>query len=234
MKKIVVLLMLTLSGLGAWAQSFELIDRQENYQSGISENVRIPIRIRNNSDKAQFYVIRKVSSDLGATQKGYFCLDKNCLESGTEEFSKRVEPGETLNGLVYTLETGLVSSQNNLRFEVFVKGFPHDMLEHNVSVVVEEKVAKSLIFKSKDITVHDIYPNPAVEEAFVEYQLHSETLKAKIVVHNVLGSPLGNYDLPRSDLKIKINTDEFPAGVYFYTLYLDNDGILTRKLIVRK
>ncbi|HEY5825798.1 MAG TPA: T9SS type A sorting domain-containing protein [Cyclobacteriaceae bacterium] len=232
--KNIALLLLTLCSLGASAQNFDLIDRQESYQTGLSENLRIPLRIKNNSDKAQFYVIRKVSSDLGGTQKGYFCLDKNCLEAGIEEFSKRVEPGETLTNLAYTLETGLVSGQNNLRFEIFVKGLPHDFLEHNVSISIDEKLAKTLVFKSKDITIHDVYPNPAVDQAFVDYQIHNEAIKAKVVVHNILGSPIGNYDLPFSDLKVKIQTDELPAGVYFYTLYLDNDGVLTRKLIVRK
>src|SRR6478735_5830382 len=116
--KSIVLILLASCSLGATAQSFDLIDRQETYQTGLSENLRIPLRIKNNSDKPQFYVIRKVSSDLGATQKGYFCLDKNCLETSMEEFSKRIEPGETLTGLAYTLETGLVSGQNNIRFEI--------------------------------------------------------------------------------------------------------------------
>jgi len=234
MKSIATLLMLILCSLGASAQNFDLIDRQENYQTGLSENLRIPLRIKNNSDKAQFYVIRKVSSDLGGTQKGYFCLDKNCLETGIEEFSKRVEPGETLTGLAYTLETGLVSGQNNIRFEIFAKGMPHDFIEHNVNISIDEKLAKTLVFKSKDITIHDVYPNPAVDQAFVDYQIHNDAIKAKVVVHNILGSPVGNYDLPFSDLKVKIQTEELPPGVYFYTLYLDNDGVLTRKLIVRK
>jgi hypothetical protein len=234
MKKIIVLLMLVGCSIGALAQSFELIDRQENYQTGLSENLRIPLRIKNTSDKSQFYVIRKAGSDLGGTQKGYFCLDKNCLEPGIEEFSKRIEPGETLTGLAYTLETGLVSSQNNIRFEIFVKGFPHDLVEHNINISIEEKVAKSLVFRSKDITIHDVYPNPAIDQAFVDYQIHNESIKAKVVVHNILGSPVGNYDLPFAELKVKIQTDELPSGVYFYTLYLDNNGVLTRKLIVRK
>jgi len=220
--------------LGATAQNFDLIDRQENYQTGLSENLRIPLRIKNNSDKAQFYIIRKVSSDLGGTQKGYFCLDKNCFEAGIEEFSKRVEPGEILTGLAYTLETGLVSGQNNIRFEIFVRGIPNDVIEHNVSISIDEKLAKTLVFKSKDITIHDVYPNPAIDQAYVDYQIHNEAIKAKVVVHNILGSPVGNYELPSFDVKVKIQTDELPPGVYFYTLYLDNDGVLTRKLIVRK
>lgn len=233
MKRFIVLL-LALCSSGAFAQSFELIDRQENYQTGLSENLRIPLRIKNNSDKTQFYIIRKVSSDLGGTQKGYFCLDKHCLDPGIEEFSKRVDPGETLYGLAYTLETGLVTAQNNIRFEIFVKGMSHDFIAHNVTISIEEKPSKPLVFQSKEITIHDVYPNPAIEQAYMDYQIHNESVKAKLVVHNILGSPVGNYDLPNFDVKVKIQTEELPAGVYFYTVYLNNSGVFTRKLIVRK
>jgi len=40
--------------------------------------------------------------------------------------------------------------------------------------------------------------------------------------------------MPYIENKIKISTDELPAGVYFYTVYLNNSGVLTRKLVVRK
>jgi hypothetical protein len=59
-------------------------------------------------------------------------------------------------------------------------------------------------------------------------------VKAKVVIHNILGKSLGEYELPNADTKIKIAIDEMPAGVYFYTIYLNNEGVFTRKLIVRK
>jgi hypothetical protein len=232
--KTIILLLLSLCCCRAWAQSFEWVDRQDNFQTGLTETLRIPIKIKNTTDKPQYYVIRKASGDLGLTQKGYFCIDKNCFEPAIEEFSKRIEPGETLTGLHYVLETGLVSGQNNVRFEIFPRGIAHEMIDHQVFISIEEKSLKALVFKSKDITIHDVYPNPASEQAFMDYQIHNEAVKAKVVIHNILGSPVGNYELPTFDLKIKIHTDDLPSGVYFYTIYLDNDGVLTRKLVVRK
>jgi hypothetical protein len=45
---------------------------------------------------------------------------------------------------------------------------------------------------------------------------------------------MGDYDLPASETRVKIQADELISGVYFYTVYIDNSGVLTRKLIVRK
>ncbi len=234
MKQWLISLGLILAVTGAFSQGFELIDRQENYQTAISETLRIPLRIKNNTDKPQFYIIRKANNDLGGTQKGYFCLDKNCLETEIDEFSKRVESGETLNGLYYTLETGLVTGQNNLKFEFFLRGSPQNVIQHQVNITIDEHRAKSFIFQSKDITIQDVYPNPVTDQAFIDYKIHTETIKAKVVIHNILGSSVGNYELPNSENRIKLTTDEFSAGVYFYTVYLDNNGVLTRKLIIRK
>lgn len=218
--------------LAVHAQSFELVDRQESYQATFSQLVKIPLKIKNNTDRPQFYVIRKVRSDLGESQKGYFCLDNNCLEPTIVEFSKKVEPGETIN-LYYSIESGLMSAQNSLKFEIFPKGNSAEGIEHNVSLTVDERVQRFL-YQSREITIHDVYPNPVQDQAVIDYKITGDQIKAKIVLHNVLGKPLGDYELPNDDVRIKILIDDLPSGVYFYTLYLNNNGVFTRKIMVRK
>ena len=234
MKTLVIILLSLAPGLQALAQGFEWADRQEIYQAGLGQTIRIPIRIKNTSDKAQFFIVRKAQSDLGSNQKGYFCLGEACLDSGLDQFSKKIEPGETINNLFFTVETGFVATLNSFRFEVFPRGNPALGIEHAFSVAVEEKPAKSLVFQSKDITVHDIYPNPVVDQASIDYRIYNEMLKAKVVIHNILGSPVGHYDLSAFETKVNIKAEELTSGVYFYTVYLDNVGVLTRKLVVRK
>ncbi len=230
-----IILGLTITGSASgFAQTFELLDRQDTYQTGVSQTLRIPLRIRNNTDKAQFYIFRKVQDDLNSTQKGYFCLDKNCLEADTEEFSKKIEPGETLQNLYFTLETGLLIGQHNIKFEIFPQGILHQTIEHPVAITIDDRSAKALVFHSKDITIHDVYPNPVTDQASIDYSLHNELLKAKVVIHNILGKSMGDYELPYAENKVKIQAEDLPAGVYFYTVYLNNEGVFTRKLIVRK
>jgi hypothetical protein len=227
-----ILVVFLASTLTVAGQGFEIVDKQDTYQAAVSENIQIPVRVRNNSDKAQFYLIRK-SSDMASSQKGYFCLGRNCLEQGTDEFSSRIEPGETID-LYYTLETGLITGATNLRFEVFVRGNPQHVVEHAVAVQIEEKRETSFVFQSKDITIHDVYPNPVTDQAFIDYRIHNESIKAKVVIHNILGRTMNETELPVFETRIKLQAEELTTGIYFYTLYLDNGGVLTRKLIVRK
>ncbi len=232
-QSVVICFLLFLSWQG-WAQRFEVLDNQEAYQTSLNQLVRIPIRIKNISDKSHFYVVRKVKGDLTDTQKGYFCISNNCLDASILEFSKRIGPGEVLQDLFYTLESGMQPMQTTLKFEFFPKGSPTEMVEHYINLAVEEKATKSYIYQSKEITIQDVYPNPVQENAYIDYKLHSESVKAKITLHNILGKPMGEYDLPISEDRVKIQAEDLLSGVYFYTVYLNNNGILTRKLIVRK
>jgi hypothetical protein len=229
------LLLIVILGVGvqAFAQSFELLNKQESYQAGLSETLKIPIQIKNNSDKAQYFIIRKAYGDVGATQRGYFCFKDNCLEPGMDA-SKRIGPGETLNELNFVLETGLMTGLSNFQFEVFVREYPLDIKTHTLNIGIDEKGEKRHVFQSREITIHDVYPNPVSDQAYIDYRLHSESVKAKVVIHNILGRAMGEYELPFFENKVKILAEELAAGVYFYTIYLDNDGVLTRKLIVRK
>jgi hypothetical protein len=234
MKSWIIMGWLIVSWATGIAQSFEILDKQDSYQSGVSQILRIPLRIKNTTDKAQFYVFKKVQDDLNTTQKGYFCFDKNCLEPGIEEFSKKIEAGETLQNLYFVIETGLLGGQHSIKFEIFPQGSIYQTIEHPVSVTIDERNVKAMVFHSKDITIHDVYPNPVSDQASIDYSIHNELIKAKVVIHNILGKALGDYELPVSESKVKIQADDLPAGVYFYTLYLNNEGVFTRKLIVRK
>jgi hypothetical protein len=103
-----------------------------------------------------------------------------------------------------------------------------------VAIVIDEKRENSFVFQSRDITIHDVYPNPVTDQAYIDYKIHNESVKAKVIIHNILGRTMNETELPVFETKIKLQAEELTTGIYFYTLYLDNDGVLTRKLIVRK
>jgi hypothetical protein len=83
------------------------------------------------------------------------------------------------------------------------------------------------------IVVSNIYPNPASEAAEVDYQLLATVGEAKLILLNVLGSPVAEYELDRGSNKVRINTHDFSTGWYFYQLSLDGKKVATKKLLVR-
>lgn len=234
MKRLVLLMTLLLCEYPIYSQSLEVSETPDHYQISPNQILRIPLRIKNSSDKAHVYIIRVIKGDMGDSQKGYFCLGNHCMDASVEEFSKKLESGESLSDLHYSFESGIQAHQTTVKIEVLPKYAPTEMVERSISLTVEEKPGRSFVFQSKEITIQDVYPNPVHDQAFIDYKIHTEAVKAKIILHNVLGKPMGDYELPHTETKVKILADELVPGIYFYTLYLDNNGILTRKLVVRK
>lgn len=234
MNKALLTLVLICLGFWAGAQSFEVSGLQESYKGSIGEVVRAPLKLKNTSDRPIVLIVRKIEQEIGSTQKNFFCLDGNCLEDKIEDYIVKLEPGQTLNSLQIGLDGGLVPGSSLVRYIVFNKFNQAQSYELEFNFLIEEKPTKQNIYQSKNITVKDVYPNPAVEHTFVEYQIVNEKAKAVLRVHNLLGNLMGEYELSPYENHLRIRTEELNPGIYFYTLYINNESVLTRKLLVVK
>jgi|APTNR8051073442_1049403.scaffolds.fasta_scaffold00270_25 hypothetical protein len=216
------------------AQSFEVSGLQDAYKGTIGDLIKAPLRIKNKSEKPITLVIRRVDTQIGTTQKNLFCPDNNCADQRSEEYIFKIEPGQTLQNFSIGLEAGLAEGFSTVRYLIFNKSNPSESSSIELNYVVEGRSEKSNIYSSKYITIHDVYPNPVIDYANIDYKLHSDEVKTKIVIHNILGNTLTEYELPYLETSIKIPAEQLGAGIYFYTLYIENEGVMTRKLIVKK
>jgi hypothetical protein len=223
-----------LFALTSFCQSFEMIGLQEGYKGSIGETIKAPVRFRNISEKPIILIIRKLQEQIGSTQRNFYCLDGNCLEERVTDYIVRLEPGQILSNLQVGLEGGLVPGGSFVKYIAFNKANPAHAIEFDLNFNIEEKPQKENIYQSNLITLRDVYPNPTIDYAFVNYNLLSDRTKAKIRVHNILGNIVGEYDLSVSETLLRIKTEDLNAGIYFYTLYMDNESVMTRKLIVKK
>lgn len=99
----------------------------------------------------------------------------------------------------------------------------------------EEKVKgpEEQLYSSDRITVSNVYPNPASDFAEFDYTIHSSIQDARVIFYNVLGSPVAEYALDKSDRKLHINTRELPTGMYFYQLAVEGKKVATKKMLIR-
>jgi hypothetical protein len=234
MRAIFLLLILSWLTADLRAQSFEIGALQDVYQGYIGETVKVPVRLTNHTDKPITLVVRKVSSTLGGTQKNYFCPDNSCLDQKTEDVVLRLEPRQTITDFQIALDAGLANGASSVKFAVFNRFNSSETLEFDLNFAVDERSSKEDIYASPHIIVHDVYPNPVADYAYVNYLKLNDDIEAKIIIHNILGNPIDEYKLPSDENRVKIRAEALTAGIYFYTLYLDNEGVMTRKLIVKK
>lgn len=234
MRRLLLAVGLSFASLALAAQNFEIAGLEDSYKGSVGEVIQAPVRIKNNFDKPITLVIKRIETQIGSSQKNFFCPDNNCLDQRTDTYTVRLEPGETLQRFAIGLEAGLTEGFSSVKYQVFNKANPSDVTLLDINFVVEGKQEKGHIYSSPLITIHDLYPNPVVTSARIDYDIHQEHVKAKIIIHNILGSPLSAYDLLASQNSLKIEADQLNTGIYFYTLYVNNESVLTRKLMVKK
>lgn len=235
--KLVLSTILTLVfAISAYAQRFEVVDANKNFTAMIGERISAPLKIKNLTEEPLNLVIRRVNKDIGSSQSSFFCLNGECFDSDADQLPVQyvIPPGETSLKFESILETGLAAGYSSIKYIVYDRNHPAEAVEFQLSYNVKDQDQKSLIYASDDLKINDVYPNPVSDFAVIDYNIANKDIEAKIIIHNVLGSIIGEYKLPSLENKITIKTDEFNPGVYFYTLYVDNDGVMTRKLIIRK
>lgn len=234
MKRALLVVIISFSGWVALGQNFEITGLQDTYRGTIGDVIKAPIRFKNTSDKPITLIVRKINDQIGTTQKNFFCLDNNCFDQRVEDYIVKIEPGQTLSNFQVALETGLVPGVSSARYVAFNKANPSHTIDFEVNFTVEESPEKQYIYSSKQIILHEVYPNPVVDNAFVNYRLLSDAVKAKIIVHNILGNVVGEYLLPQSENLVRIKTDDLSAGIYFYTLYVGEKAMVTQKFMLKK
>lgn len=230
MKVYPILLLVLLFWANTQAQQFDVSLASETLKAGIGETIQSGLRIRNNDTKALNLIIRKSQANMGSTQFVQICLNGNCAE----ELSIRLEAGQSTNDLLITFDAGLAAGISSARYVVFNKTNQAEAMEFDVNFSVEEFAERKSIYDSHAITITDAYPNPAMESAQVDYKIHKALPKYSIILRNLLGNVVGNYPLPASETRLKMRTDDLNAGIYFFTLYVDGEGVLTRKIMVKK
>jgi len=218
------------------AQRFEVEQESKSLKARIGETVSTPIKIKNLSDQPIDLVIRRVDKTIGSSQKSFFCWGGECFDSEKDQLPVKyqIPAGETSLKFETMLETGLAAGISSVKYIIYDRKHPAEAIEYQVSYVIEDRKEKELIYESTDLRINDVYPNPVSEYAIIDYNIMNRDVEAKVLIHNVLGSVVGEYALPYLESKITIKTDDYNPGVYFYTLYIDNDSVMTRKLIIRK
>jgi hypothetical protein len=87
--------------------------------------------------------------------------------------------------------------------------------------------------KKVEIQISEAYPNPAVDVLNFQYRLSMGQGEVKILVHNLLGTLIAEFKLNPYDTQVQIPVRDYKSGIYFYTLSVDNQSIVTKKFIVK-
>lgn len=218
----------------AGAQQVRVLSEVVDFSGEIGSVQRKTVILHNESNQPKTFLLKNVRGSVGSSQKMKVCFGESCFDAKRDlaKISLKLAPGEIFTDFYIEFDLGIAETKGT--FDLFFVN-TENIRE---SLVVEaryevENNAKSDI-AHKDVKLSDIYPNPSSRVAQIDYELVNPKAKAKITINSFIGNPIAEYELDPDRNSLVINVSEFQPGVYFYTLFVDNKNVVTKKLQVKK
>ena len=218
------------------AQSLRITHTPDNVFGRTASEIPVNISIKNTTKKPVEVIFYRKSIDINSGQEGYFCVGKTCYSPETQAATetKELRPGEVFDGFKSILNSGLGKSVSTITYCFQNAADPSDEVCHTLTYHVSSLSSNDVLFYDNSISVSNIYPNPIDEIAIFDYSIKDSKVKAKIILHNVLGGIVEEHPLSELESKLKVYTKSFSPGVYFYTLNVDNQNIITKKFVIKR
>lgn len=124
---------------------------------------------------------------------------------------------------------------------ILVKGM-QELSKENEDLKNQIVDLKSLILKNGNSStisslsgyIKQNAPNPSNNSTIISYYIPNETRNAQILVTDIKGSVLRAYNVSRGEGQVNIKSGELSSGTYNYTLYMNNNKIDTKQMIIIK
>ena len=218
------------------AQQVRVLSEGLDFIGDIGSTHRKTVILQNESDQPKTYFLKNLSGNLGSSQQMKICIGDQCYDAKRDlaKIKLSLNPGEILTDFYLDLDMGIAETrgsfdlvfvnENNLR-ETFV-------VEAQYNVSNPNKKVNDFDYES--ISLSDVYPNPSNRVAQFDYKIKKQGAQAKIAINSFIGNPVAEYALDPERASLVINVSDLNPGVYFYTLFVDNKNIVTKKLVVKK
>jgi hypothetical protein len=200
----------------------------------IGSSHRKSIIIQNDSKESKEYILKFLRGNIGSSQNIKLCVADKCYDP-RKELSKiklNLQPGEIFTDLYIEFDLGIAELRGNFDLH-FVN--PNNNRDVFLIEAVYEVFNPSLDETNhKDISLGSVFPNPSTSTAQIDYEFKNPNATAKITLNSFIGNPVAEFQLDPLQKSLMINVADLNPGVYFYTLFVDNKNIVTKKLVVKK
>ncbi len=99
------------------------------------------------------------------------------------------------------------------------------------TITMEWSTPKIGVEELAQAAILEVFPNPASGVVNINYELESGE-QAQFDLVNVLGATVFSKELSEMDGKFQLNLENLPQGVYFYVLKINQEAVISRRLVV--
>jgi len=218
------------------AQQVRVLSEGLEFRGDLGSTQRKTVILQNETNQVKTYLLKSLRGNIGSSQRVKICIGEQCYDPKKDlaKIKLTLEPGELLTDLYLDFEMGIVETRGSFDLSFVNESNLRDLFVVEARYEVDDPAIKVDEFDYKDIILSDVYPNPSVRMAQFDYSFKNKSVKARISINSFIGNPIADYELDPERNTLPINVSDFNPGIYFYTLFLDNKNIVTKKLVVKK
>lgn len=219
---------------GFTSAQVRVLSETVEFSGRIGTAQRKSLIVQNESNQVKEYSLKFLRGNIGSSQNIKLCISDKCFDPRREmaKIKLTLQPGEILTDLYIEFDLGISETKGNFDLQFVNASNPRDIFViESIYEVFNPTVDHT---NHKDITIGSAYPNPSSRSAQIDYEYKNPKASAKITINSFIGNPVAEYTLDPVQNSIVINVTDLNPGVYFYTLYVDNKNIVTKKLVVKK
>jgi len=200
-----------------------------DYQSTITSYVAV----QNSSAVDQNVMCKKTEISVMGGTSNYFCWGACYLPSTfiSLEPMMILAGVNDLNSFSGDFDPASHMGESVVRYTFYLVNNPNDSVCVNVRYLAG--YAGIAPTSEDQFRISEAYPNPATANVSFSYTLPSAVSSATFVVRNLLGSEVKSFNLDEAQGKLNFSVTDLQAGVYFYSVVMNNSTMLTRKLVVK-
>jgi hypothetical protein len=191
------------------------------------------IWITNNSSDVIGIKAKKTELSIISGSDNYFCSWTSCYQPDTyvTPDSLPLPGGETNKAFTADYE----SNGNVGKSTVMYTFYNSQKANDSIAVIVNYIAGSAVGIESNEpvITLSNAYPNPVKDAFYLDYNF-SKVNTARVELINVIGSIVKVQELHDMNGKARIDISDLNNGVYFYSLIIDGNKYISKKLIVQK
>jgi hypothetical protein len=130
--------------------------------------------------------------------------------------------------------------QKNIKNTQSEKSFIDENTQQEETETIYDDPIKSLYTEDKDISgeksrLFQNVPNPFSIDTEIKFTIPENANSARLLIHDMQGAEIKSYIITQKGLgTIIVNGFELTAGMYLYTLLIDNKIIDTKRMILTK
>jgi len=191
--------------------------------------------LRNTGENSIVVSRRKVEINVLAGTDNEFCFAGKCnsthIFTAPDKMTLAPNATTTENDSYARFYPNGKTGNSTIRYEFFSddESFETVFVEVTFTSKQPTKIAP---LPFANVIISNPYPNPARGHTNIDYVFTPDVFTARIIIRSLTGQVVQTLPLNVAGNSVRIDTSSLNSGMYFYSIELNNQVFLTKRLIV--